>query len=275
MRIAVSLVVLAISLILLVKYFPAFLVNSLAFHPSKAIPSLPIHTSIEQISLKASDGIQLQAFLRRHPANKRLVVFFHGNAGNAYGRLGDLQMLSEETASSVLLLSYRGYGKSTGKPSEAGIYLDAESALAYAQNMLGYSENQIFLLGRSLGSAVAINLAQHRDFAGLILVSPLTSGRDMAKEMGLGWLAGIAGTPLNSMGKVGDIHSPALFIHGDADKVIPIDLGQRLFEAYPLSQKTFRRIPGAGHNNITAVAGDAYWIWMRTFMDEVQHSRGE
>ena len=270
MRIAIILVVVSISLIFLAMRIPDFLVNRLAFHPSKAIPSLSIPPSIEEVSLEATDGTRLQAFLHRHPTNKRLVLFFHGNAGNAYGRLGDLQALSEETASSVLLLSYRGYGKSKGSPSEQGVYLDAEAALDYAQNKLGFSEQHIFLLGRSLGSAVAINLAQHRRFAGVILVSPLTSGRDMAKEMGLGWLAGIAGTPLNSIGKVGDIQSPALFIHGTADRVIPIEMGRRLFDAYPGPQKTFQNIPGAGHNNIGVVAGNAYWTWIRTFMDEVQ-----
>ena len=270
MRIVVILIVVSIGLVFLVYRFPAFLVNALAFHPSKAVPSLPrALSSIEEITLEASDGTQLQAFLQRHPANKRLVLFFHGNAGNAYSRLGDLQALSEETASSVLLLSYRGYGKSEGKPSENGVYMDAEAALLYATNELGFSEQQIFLLGRSLGSAVAINLAQHRDLAGLVLVSPLTSGRDMAKEMGLGLIAGIAGTPLNSIDKVRDIPSPALFIHGDADKVIPIEMGRRLFDAYPNAQKTFHTIPGAGHNNITAVAGNSYWEWMREFMDGV------
>ena len=223
----------------------------------------------KKINLEASDGTYLQAFLHRHPSNTRLILFFHGNAGNAYDRLGDLKMLSEKTASSVLLLSYRGYGKSKGKPGENGIYLDAEAAFLYAINELGFSEQDIFLLGRSLGSAVAINLAQHRRFAGIILVSPFTSGRDMARQMGLGWMAGIAGTPLNSIEKVGDVQSPALFMHGTADKVIPIEMGRQLFAAYPSTQKIFREIPGAGHNNVGAVAGEAYWAWMRTFMEGV------
>ena len=271
MRLAVILVVLSIGLIFFAVRFPAFLVNAMAFHPSKAIPSLPRGlSSIEELSLKASDGTLLQAFLHRHPSNKRLILFFHGNAGNAYARLPDLQTLSEETAASVLLLSYRGYGKSKGKPSENGVYMDAEAALHYAKNQLGFSEQHIFLLGRSLGSAVAIDLAQHRSFAGIILVSPFTSGREMAQEMGLGWLAGIAGTPLNSIDKLGNLQSPALFIHGDADKVIPIEMSRQLFDVYPNTQKTFQKIQGADHNNIIAVAGNAYWMWMRSFMDEVQ-----
>ena len=271
MRIAIILSVIAISLILLAVRFPAILVNALAFHPSKSIPSLPgMPSSIEELTLTASDGTQLQAFLHKHPTSKRLILFFHGNAGNAYGRLGDLHMLAKETASNVLLLSYRGYGKSEGSPNEQGVYLDAEAALLYAKNALGFDERHIFLLGRSLGSAVAINLAQQRALAGLILVSPLTSGQEMAKVMGLGWMAGIAGAPLNSIDKVSNISSPALFIHGDADKVIPIEMGLRLFEAYPGAQKTFQKIPGAGHNDIVAIAGPAYWTWMRSFMDEVQ-----
>lgn len=272
MRFAVVLSIISIGLILFAIRFPSFLVNTLAFHPSRAIPSLSSPPGIEEVTFKASDGTRLQAFLRQHPANKRLVLFFHGNAGNAYGRLGDLDRLSEATASSVLLLSYRGYGKSDGAPSEHGVYLDAEAALIYAHDKLGFSEQQIFLLGRSLGSAVAINLAQHHKFAGLILVSPFTSGRDMARGMGLGWLAGIAGNPLDSIDKIANIKSPALFIHGDADRVIPIEMGRRLFEAYPNEQKVFRKVAGVGHNNIVAIAGESYWMWMRTFMDEVQNT---
>ena len=271
MRYVVILAVISISLMLLVMRFPSLLVNALAFHPSRAILSVPtVFPGIEEVALEASDGTRLEAFLRRHPMKKRLVLFFHGNAGNAYGRLGDLQALSEATASSVLLLSYRGYGKSEGTPSERGVYLDAEAALRYARDTLGFPEQQIFLLGRSLGSAVAIHLAQHQQLAGLILVSPFTSGRDMAREIGLGWLAGIAGAPFNSSDKIADISSPVLFIHGEADTIISIEMGRQLFDACPSGQKAFRAVSGAGHNNIIAVAGESYWTWMRTFMDRTQ-----
>ncbi len=271
MRLAVILAIISISLILLAIRAPSFLVNALAFHPSRAIPSSPSALpSIEELIIEASDGTQLQAFFRRQPTKKRLILFFHGNAGNAYGRLGDLEKLSVETASNVLLLSYRGYGKSKGTPNEHGVFLDAEAALRHAQEILGFREQQIFLLGRSLGSAVAIDLAQHRNFAGLILVSSFTSGRDMARGMGLGWLAGIAGEPFDSRSKITDIQSPILFIHGDADTIIPIEMGRELFEASASEQKEFRKVSGARHNNITTVAGESYWTWIQTFMDKVQ-----
>ena len=270
MRLAVILVIVLVSLVLLAIRLPSFLVNTLAFHPSKAIPSPPHLPGIDEVFFEAEDGITLQAFVRRYPASNRLVLFFHGNAGNVYGRLHDLERLSVETASNVMLLSYRGYAKSEGRVSEAGVYLDAEAALDYARKALGFAEEQIFLLGRSLGSSIAVNLAQHRTFAGIMLVSPFTSGRDMAGQMGLGWLAGIAGKPLDSLGKISNVDVPALFIHGDADRVIPIGMGHQLFEAYSNPQKTFYAVPGAGHNNITEITGASYWMWMRTFMDEVQ-----
>lgn len=272
MRFAVILAVISIGLILLATRLPSFLVNTLAFHPSKAIPPSSSLSGIEEVFFTTSDGLKLQAFLSRHPSSNRLVLFFHGNAGNAYGRLFDLERLATETASNAMLLSYRGYAKSEGAPSEGGVYLDAEAALNYVGSELGFSDQQVFILGRSLGSAVAINLAQYRKFAGLILVSPFTSGRAMAGQMGLGWLAGIAGKPLDSLGKISNVESPALFIHGDTDRVIPIEMGQQLFESYPNKQKAFRKVPGAGHNNIVEITGGSYWMWMRVFMDEVQHS---
>ncbi len=201
MRLVVILAVVSICLVLLVLYLPAFLVNTMAFHPSKVIPSTLPLPGIEEVFFDAQDETKLQAFVKRHPASNRLVLFFHGNAGNAYGRLHDLERLSVETASNVMLLSYRGYGKSEGRVSEEGVYLDAEAALTYARDSLGFAEQQIFLLGRSLGSAIAIDLAQNRVLAGLMLVSPFTSGRDMAGQMGLGWLAGIAGETVGFAGQ--------------------------------------------------------------------------
>ena len=269
MRFAILFVIVLVCLVLLAIRLPTFLVNTLAFHPSKAVPPEIQLSGIEEVFFEAKDGVRLQAFVKRHSESDRLVLFFHGNAGNVYGRLHDLERLSIETASNVVLLSYRGYAKSEGRVSEAGVYLDAEAALIYARDKLGFDEQQIFILGRSLGSAVAVNLAQHRDVAGLMLVSPFTSGRDMAGQMGLGWLAGIAGKPLDSISKITHVNAPALFIHGDSDRVIPIDMGRRLFEMYPHREKTFHTVQGAGHNNITAITGASYWMWMRTFMDEV------
>ena len=264
----------ALVLLLLAMRFPSFLVNALAFHPSRGAPASIEHLpGIEEIRLTAPDGVPLQAFLRRHPTANRIVVFFHGNAGNAYGRLQDVLELSEATASSVLLLSYRGYGLSEGAPDEHGVYLDGAAALRYARNVLGYSEAQIFLLGRSLGSAVAVHIAQDRNLAGLILVSPFASGRAMARDMGLGWLAWIAGRPFDSIEKIKKIHAPLLVIHGDAAGIIPIGQGRQLFAACPSVQKQFVVVPGAGHNDITAVAGPDYWAWMRDFMDDAPNSR--
>lgn len=262
-------VLLAVILLLLAMRFPDYLVNILAFHPHRGTtPAVALedpHT--REVNIVTTDGVRLQALHRRHPSAERLVLFFHGNAGNIYGRLPDMLQLSDVTASDVLLLSYRGYGESEGSPSESGVYRDAEAALRYALNELGYPENRIFVLGRSLGSAVAIDLAQNRDFAGLILVSPFTSGRDMATQIGLGWLSWVTGRPFDSITKTSNIRSPALFIHGDADTLIPIQLGRRLYDAYPSDRKEFKVVPGAGHNDITAVAGPEYWEWMRGFME--------
>ena len=269
-RSILGIVLTAIILLLLVIRFPDSLVNFLAFHPNRGVaPAMPVTDSnVTEVSFEAVDGVQLQAFHVQHHSAERLVLFFHGNAGSAFGRLPDARTLSEISSSDVLLLSYRGYGNSDGSPSESGVYQDAEAALQYATEELGYSERNIFVLGRSLGSAVAVNLAQHRNFAGIILVSPFTSGRDMASQLGLGWLSWVAGKPFDSIGKAAKINVPALFIHGDQDTLIPLEFGRRLYEAYPSGNKEFKVIQGAGHNNVTIVAGPRYWEWMRSFMND-------
>lgn len=115
--------------------------------------------------------------------------------------------------------------------------------------------------------------------AGLILVSPLSSGTDMAKQMGLGWLEWCAGTPFDSVRKVARVAVPTLVIHGDRDRVIPIELGRKLYEASPAAVKRFKVVAGAGHNNLTRVAGRRYWTWIKEFLvahtAEAAHARNQ
>ncbi len=245
-----------------------FLINRVAFYPEPGQPSWssPLPQAVEEIYLEAQDKTRLQAFLIRSEGSPRVVLFLHGNAGNAYYRLPDALDLAQ-TGTNVFLLSYRGYGKSEGSPSESGVYQDGQAALDYLQDQLGFAEHQIFILGRSIGSAVAMEIAQHRGLAGLILVTPLSTGRDVGRASGLGWLLWLIGSPFDSLAKAPHVSCPALFIHGDADRVIPLPLGQKLFHALPTGAKTFHVVPGADHNNLIPIAGAQYWRWIRGFLN--------
>ena len=200
-----------------------------------------------------------------------MVLYLHGNAGNAYDRLDHAQAISE-LGCNVLLLSYRGYGKSTGSPTEDGVYLDAEAALFHLRNR-GFSPADTFVFGRSLGSAVAVHTAQHRVLAGMILVSPFTSARDMARARGLSGLLLSNSSPFDSARKISRVSCPLLVIHGDQDQIVPVELGLALFESYA-GPKRLVVVSGAAHNDVASVAGPSYWQSIGAFLiDPLSASR--
>ncbi len=193
--------------------------------------------------------------------NHLVTLFLHGNAGNITNRTPRIQEIVA-VGSSVLMLDYRGYGKSSGRPIEQGLYRDSEAGYIYLLAK-GYRPDQIILHGESLGTAVAIDLASRRPCAGLILESPFTSASEVA-----GTVVPLVGPLLvrsfNSLPKIRWIRVPMLFMQGDRDEVIPLRLGQKLFAAAQGS-RTFWAVPGAGHNDILETAGAEYRHRLRAF----------
>lgn len=206
--------------------------------------------------------VTLQALFFPNPASDRIIVYLHGNGGHVYMRIPTLIKMSR--LANVFILSYRGYGKSQGKPSEAGVYRDARAAVRYVREQLGFPPDKIYLYGRSLGAGVAVEVAQDEHYAGLILVTPFLSGKAMARERNLGWVPGL-GRPFDSVNKLANIASPALFIHGTEDEIVPFEQGLALYERYP-GDKTFHRVEGGRHNNLAKLKGEVYWQWLRDFI---------
>lgn len=254
--------------LLFVTMFTTGCVNMIAFHPSRGggIPPGVQYQSVQDVELTTRENVRLHAYFVPNPNSDRAVLFLHGNAGNATDRLDDALKLSE-IGLNVLLLDYRGYGKSAGRPSEAGVYEDGRTALRYLYDELKFKPNRTIILGRSLGSAVAIDLATQNECGGVVLVTPLSSGNDAAKAMGLGWIAWLFGKPFNSIEKISKLKCPALFIHGTHDEIIPIAHGRKLYEACP-TMKRFVEVPGAGHNDLTYMSGEAYWQWIQDFCEQ-------
>ncbi len=248
--------------------FNDLLVSHFAFHPMKQSEQTFIsEDNIEEVVIETKEGIRLQAFHLKNKNADSILVYFHGNAGNAYQRIEHVKQF-RNLGLEVLLLSYRGYGNSEGEPSEQGVYEDAAAALHFVNTKLGWDDKKIVIYGRSIGSAVAINVAQHRNtLKGLILVTPLQSGREMAERMGLGWFIRPDKIPFNSIEKLKNISSPILFIHGNNDQVIPIEQGQALYEAF-LGKKVFRVVKGGNHNNLVGLAGKDFWKWIANFLQD-------
>jgi fermentation-respiration switch protein FrsA (DUF1100 family) len=247
------------------------LAERVIFQPSPGVDLQPAQLGLaaESIFLEADDGVRIHAFFVPGAAarvSQRAMLFLHGNAGNASHRLPNAAALANLGAD-VLLLDYRGYGLSDGRPSEVGVYADARAGLSHLIASRGIPSERIVVFGRSLGGAVAVELAQERQLAGLVLESTFTSVDDMARRM-VGPLATLFGGGFPSVERISRLRAPLLFFHGDRDEIVPIELGRALFAAAP-EPKRFEVITGAGHNDTVQVGGDAYLAQIGRFLDEV------
>ena len=249
------------------------LVNFFAFHPddSYILPSEALPPGTEGIFFEAEDGVRIQALHLHNPSSDTITIVFHGNAGNIYRRLNDYRRL-RRLGTGVFAVSYRGYAKSEGSPSEAGIYRDGKAAFDYVTKVMGYPPSRIFIFGRSIGSTVATDLAQDKDIAGLILVSPLSSARDQASVMGLGFAAPLTGNAFENDKKIKRLKAPLVVIHGTQDRIIPIGMGRYVFDA-AVSQKYFHEIEGAGHNDLSNRFAADYWTVISDFLKHTLKNR--
>jgi fermentation-respiration switch protein FrsA (DUF1100 family) len=245
------------------------LVEAFLFHPTPGVEWTPAQFGLdaEERYLATEDGVRIHAFLLRAPGATRGLLFLHGNAGNASHRLPNAGRLSE-LGVHVLLIDYRGYGRSEGRPSEVGVYADARAGLRELVEEEGLLEERVVLFGRSLGGAVAVDLARERPLGGVILESTFSSLEDAGRSM-LGPLgAWLARGRFDSASKIDRVRAPLLFFHGDRDEVVDLSLGRRLFESAP-DPKAFELLRGAGHNDTVAVGGSAYFERIGRFLDTV------
>lgn len=242
------------------------IINRMAFAPTvtKADVLQNIPLAVSEVYIDTADNLRLQSFFISNSSSSGIVIYFHGNAGNIYERIPELINLSK-TGVSVLGISYRGYGKSTGKPSERGTCLDGQAALKYAEEKLNYRKDKIFLCGRSVGSVVALEMARNNKYAGVILIAPLTSGRDILKAHGFGPISLLVGDVIDNMKKVPDISSPVLIIHGDKDEVVPWAMGKEIYSALKNS-KQIVTIIGGRHSDLEFVNPALYYGSIEQFI---------
>ncbi|MDH4186630.1 MAG: lysophospholipase [Nitrospira sp.] len=220
----------------------------------KAISGLPL----EDIWFTAADGTKLFGWYAENKAISGIILWCHGNAGNITNRLENLARLYR-LGLSVFLFDYRGYGRSQGQPSEEGLYQDAIGAYDYLTRIRMIRPERIILFGRSLGGAVAGELAAQKPAAGLILESSFPSIEAVARfhygGLPVHWLLGADFALIN---RLPQLSLPKLVIHGDRDEIIPLALGRQVFEAAK-PPKSFYLIEGAGHNNTYQSGGTAYF----------------
>ena len=221
----------------------------------------------EDVFFAAADGTKLHGWYLPGEAESPLVLFCHGNAGNISHRVDNLHWL-HELGLSVFIFDYRGYGQSEGTASEEGTYSDLRGALRWLQDR-GWTSERMIYFGRSLGAGVALQLSLEEPPAGLVLESPFTSIKAMGQHhYPLLWL--LAGWALNvrydNLTKIAQLKAPLLILHGERDQIVPLLMGQELFEL-ARQPKYFYSIPRAGHNDTYDVGGRGYWQQWRTFVD--------
>lgn len=225
--------------------------ESLIFFPSRWPEGdwRPDNLAVEDAFFSAADGTRLHGWYVDHPSPCAVVLFSHGNAGNVTDRADWLRMLHQRVGARVMVYDYRGYGRSDGRPDEPGILADARAARAWLANRAEVAEQDIVLMGESLGSAVAVSLAAEDGAAGLALDGAFSSLVDVAAHHyplpGLRWFMR---TRLDSAAKIGRYRGPLLQSHGQLDTIVPLELGQRLFDAAG-EPKRLIVMPGRDHND--------------------------
>ena len=260
-------------LTVLIIHLPACetLINTLSFFPDKNYLLSPedLPAYISQLTLNTEDGIELESLLFSHnKKSKKFVIYFHGNAGNVYNRIKEASVIYN-MGYDLIISGYRGYGRSSGKPSEKGIFIDARTVLSYVINTLNYELGDIYIYGRSLGTTAAVEVSQNAALGGVILITPFTSSDDFAKEKFGSLLAYFGKGYFSSIDKINNLKSPLLVIHGTKDEVVPYSLGVKLYDAYS-GLKEFVSISGGGHNNLELVAPDLYWNGVSGFLGVVR-----
>lgn len=232
----------------------------------KARSGLPL----EEVWFQSGDGTKLFGWYVEHVATSGVLLWCHGNAGNIINRLENLRELYR-IGLSVFIFDYRGYGRSQGSPSEEGLYQDALGAYDYLTRTRMIRSERIVNFGRSLGAAVAAEVALQKPAAGLVLESSFPSVEAVAKfhygGLPVHWLLG---AEFRLIDRLRQLSLPKLIIHGEQDDIIPLELGRQVFEAAK-PPKSFYVVKGADHNNTYHVGGEPYFQRVTEF---VRHAIG-
>jgi len=233
------------------------------YYPSRELAADPssVGLSFRDVAFTAADGVGLHGWL---VAGKQPVtlLYSHGNGGNIGDRVRIARLFVEQLGVGVFMYDYRGYGKSHGAPSEAGLVSDAVGARA-ALLREGVAAEHIVYFGRSLGAAVTVDLALAHPPRGVVLEAPFASVRAMGNAVlpGAGYLFR---TRWDSLAKIGRLRAPLLVIHGETDEVVPFAQGRALYAAAP-EPKTFVALRGSRHYELEAAWAE-YWAAWRQFL---------
>jgi len=246
---------------------PENLARKFLYYPDRLPRNIPPPRwagGAEEVWMKCDDGVSIHGLWWGEPQGAPVILFLHGNAQEVYS----WSLVREELAPAgcrMLLIDYHGYGKSGGEAHEAGLYLDGKSALTWLRER-GIADGDLIVFGKSLGGGVACEVAQGRGLKALVLESTFTSLASVARRLFPFLPRGVPlGETYGSASKLPRARCPVLVIHGDSDELIPVEEGLSLYEIAP-DPKELYVVRGAGHNDVSLVAGPEYARRITTFL---------
>jgi len=259
-----NIIIIFILAIFALGYLRHFEHRSLYF-PTKEIECLPsvINLSYEDVYVDTDDGIKLHAWFIPAKDSKYTLLFCHGNGGNISHRIEKIDILNK-LGLNVFIFDYRGYGKSTGRPSEQGFYKDTETIYNYLVSKRRIDPEDIILYGESLGGAVAVDLATGKKVKALITESTFTSTKDVARELYPLFPAFILWSKFDSFAKIKEINIPKLIMHSKDDDIIPFSQSIKLFDQAPEPKKHIT-LTGS-HNDCFLDSGALYASGIHDFL---------
>jgi len=218
--------------------------------PAHVTPAQAGLTGVAEVRLAAPGGVEIVAWEAKAREGKPTFLYFHGNGGGLVDRSERIRRFALD-GYGVFMPAYRGYSGSTGSPSEAAIIADAQRAYDHLIAQ-GLKPQDIVLYGESLGTGVAVQLAAAREVSAVVLDSPYTSLVEIGqRQYGFMPVKTFMVDTFSSIDHIGHIKAPLLVLHGNLDSVIPVELGQKLFDAAP-EPKQIVIVQGAGHSDIYA-----------------------
>jgi len=244
-------IILALYIILIVVCF--FIQTKLIFYPSKITHDFQFEKSYnyDEIFLKTSDNEDINGLFFKAKSDK-VILYFHGNAGSLESWqyvYNDLKFLEYN----LLVIDFRGYGKSSGKISEKGLYIDGQTAYDYLVKS-GFKQENIIIYGRSIGCGIAVDLASHNKSKALILEAPFTSFKKLANHIVPFLFPSLfLNYSLDNLSKINKVNTPLLIIHGKKDGLIPFRFGEALYKEYK-GTKEFLAISEGTHNDLPSFA---------------------
>jgi len=255
-----------LAFLLLIAVMVRWVEPRFVFYPLRGEQRTPagVVADWESIDIPTEDGERLRAWWLGHPDAPADVIYFHGNGGNLSLWLPVYAGIHAQ-GYNVLGVDYRGYGASTGSPTEDGLYADARAVLAH-HAARGAHRRRVVYWGRSLGGVVAAYAARHQAPDALILEATFPDkAAVLRRHLLLRALNVFATYQLPTARFLDDVRVPVLVMHGDADTVIPFELGQEVYERIA-GPKQFIRLPGLDHNAILGPDDEVYWRPLRAFI---------